>query len=498
VAETEARRYRLPPLVSTGLFGAFSTAQVVALGVGAAVALCSVLVGLAAIGGVALAVATVVAFKRVGALQLHELLVLKVAWLRRHLRGEIDWARPVPLLGAGERGIVALPPMMAGLEVFDHGAGNGRAGVAVVHDRTGGSVSVVLRARGDSQFSLSSPLEQDQRVASWGESIAGFCRENSAVSRVTWQEWSAAGGADEHFEQVRASVDDIAASATANYLRLLERVGPTSTSHETLITVTVDVGRVRLRRRQTGDALAAAVDTLLEEARLFAGRMEAGGLRVDPALTPAELTAAVRRRSDPTVIPHENALRRSLAASIGRAAVDFGPMAVREHWTHVQIDRALHRSYWVQSWPRLDVPAAWMDPLLLGTHGTRTLTVVFEPIAPSAAARAVDQAAIALDAAEATRTKHGFRIRASERRKRSEIEEREHELVAGHGDLACVGLLTVTATDEDTLDDVAADYESAAGHAGVELRPLESRHAAGWVAALPLGRSLARQRQPLT
>jgi hypothetical protein len=135
-----------------------------------------------------------------------------------------------------------------------------------------------------------------------------------------------------------------------------------------------------------------------------------------------------------------------------------------------------------------------MDPLLLGVHGTRTLTVVFEPIPPSAAARAVDQAAVALDAAEETRAKHGFRIRATERRKRSEIEAREHELVAGHGDVACVGLLTVAALDEDNLDDVAADYESAAGHAGVSLRPLESQHAVGWVAALPLGRNLAGRR----
>lgn len=500
MATTDARRYRLPPLVSTGLFGAFAPAQVVVLGGGALVALTCILAGWAPVGAAALLLAAIVAFKRVGAFQLHELLPLHAGWVRRRLRGEQRWARPVPLLGATERAPVPLPAVMDGLDLLGvpvASVAGSSGGAAVVHDRVAGTVAAVLRVRGDGQFSLSSAREQDNQVAGWGDAIAGFCRENSAVARVAWHEWSAAGGVDEHVEQVRAAVDDTAKSANADYLRLLERVGPTSTSHETLVTVAIDIGRVRLRRRQGGDAFEAAIAALLEEARLFVGRMEAAGLRVDPLLGPADLTSAVRKRSDPTVIPHENALRRSLASELGLAAADFGPMAVDERWTHVRVDRSVHRTYWIQSWPRLEVPAAWMDPLLLGAQACRSVTVVFEPIAPSAAARAVDQAAIALEAAEQARTKHGFRIRAAERRKLAEVEQREHELVAGHGDVACVGLITVTAGDEDELDDIAADYESAAGHAGVQLRPLESRHAAGWVASLPLGRTLARRREPL-
>ena len=45
-----------------------------------------------------------------------------------------------------------------------------------------------------------------------------------------------------------------------------------------------------------------------------------------------------------------------------------------------------------------------------------------------------------------------------------------------------------------TLDDAAADFEQSAAHAGVQLRPLEGRHGAGWVAGLPLGRTLATRR----
>ena len=162
--------------------------------------------------------------------------------------------------------------------------------------------------------------------------------------------------------------------------------------------------------------------------------------------------------------------------------------------THIQVDAAVHRSYWVEGWPRLDVPAAWMDMLLISPGGTRTVTVVFEPVAPSAAARAIDEAAVALESAETAKTKRGFRIRASDRRKREEVEQREHELVAGYGDLAYAGFVHVTAPDTDTLDDLAADVEQTAGHAGVLLRPLEGRHGAGWVASLPLGRTVTTRR----
>ena len=136
----------------------------------------------------------------------------------------------------------------------------------------------------------------------------------------------------------------------------------------------------------------------------------------------------------------------------------------------------------------------WMDLLLLGGLCTRTVTVVFEPIAPSQAARSVDEASVALESAEASKSKRGFRVRASERRLRDEVERREHELVAGYGELAYCGLVSVAARTLDELDDAAADFEQTAGHAGVQLRPLQGRHGAGWVANLPLGRTLATRR----
>ena len=270
---------------------------------------------------------------------------------------------------------------------------------------------------------------------------------------------------------------------------------PKAVTHDALVSVSLDLARVPARRARPTDALSAGLQLLVEELRLFSVRLEAGGLSVDPPLSPAEITAAVRSRSAPFAETQHRALGSSLAAGLGVAAADLAPMAVVEQWDHVRVDRAVHRAWWVEGWPRAEVPALWMDLLLLGGVCTRTVTVVFEPVAPSQSARAVDEASVALESAEASKSKRGFRVRAGDRRAREEVERREHELVAGHGELAYCGLITVSAPTIEELDDAGADFEQTAAHAGLQLRPLEGRHGAGWVASLPLGRTVAARRQ---
>jgi hypothetical protein len=277
--------------------------------------------------------------------------------------------------------------------------------------------------------------------------------------------------------------------AAQDYEDLLLRAAPRSVVHETLLSISVDLGALPHRRGRL-DAVSHGLQLLVEELRLLTVRLEGAGLLVDPPLSPAELTAAVRRRSAPFAESAADALHRTLSAGLGVSTGDLAPMAVAEDWEYVRVDGAVHRSWWVEGWPRLEVPAAWMDLLLLGGFCTRTVTVIFEPIAPSQAARAVDEAAVALESAEASKSKRGFRVRATDRRAREEVERRENELVAGFGDLSYCGLVCVAARSLEALDDAAADFEQSAGHAGVQLRALEGRHGLGWVASLPLGRSV--------
>lgn len=493
-ATEKPRSFRFSPLVRTGLFGSMPMSQVVVLAAGAGLSFVGILLRLLPWALLPALIAGVVAFKRVGGWALHELIPLKVAWWRR--RGDRLWFRTVPLLTFDEHPLPGMPPAMAGVELLDVDAAwvaaPGRvAGIGILRDEAANTLTAVLRVTGDGQFSLSSPETQDNRVGAWGDALGGFCRERLTVCRVTWQEWSTS-------RRVEAVLpgDERAgelAEAAADYVDLVTRAAPRSVAHDTLVSLTVDLAALPAKRARVTDLLAAGLQALVEEVRLFTVRLEAAGLRVDPPLSPAEVALAVRGRSTPFAESEQRVLASSLAAGLGVSTGDLAPMAVSEEWDSVRVDGAVHRSWWVEGWPRSEVPAMWMDMLLLGGECTRTVTVVFEPVSPSQSARSVDEASVALESAESTKSKHGFRVRASERRLREEVERREHELVAGYGELAYCGLVTVTGRTVDDLDDAAADFEQTATRAGVQLRPLDGRHAAGWVASLPIGRTVAQR-----
>jgi hypothetical protein len=179
-----------------------------------------------------------------------------------------------------------------------------------------------------------------------------------------------------------------------------------------------------------------------------------------------------------------------LAAAAGRGAIEWGPMAVESTWTTCRVDGSAHRTYRMASLPMLPVPADWLGPLLVGPAATRTVTMVYEPVPLQKAAAAANRELTSLEASDDDKMRRGFRVTARERRRRADVETRERELAQGHAEFRHVGFVTVTTADPDGLDEACAAVEQAAGQALVDLRPLAARQGAGWVASLPLGRSV--------
>jgi hypothetical protein len=236
--------------------------------------------------------------------------------------------------------------------------------------------------------------------------------------------------------------------------------------------------------------VAAAIDTLIEETRLSASRLESAGLRVDPPLSPLQLSAAIRLRSDPSRAQQVGSLRRSLAAAVGRGVLEWGPMAVEAEWFQTRVDGAVHRSYRIAAWPMLPVAADWLAPLLTCEGATRTVTVVLEPVTLARAAADANRQLTAIESDHAQKERHGFRLTARERRRQVDVEGRERELAEGHPEFRHVGLVTVTAPGIEALEEACARVEQAAAQSMLDLRPLAARQAEGWVASLPLGRSV--------
>lgn len=497
--DTSPRRYRFAAFRRSGLFGNVPPSLLVTLAVGVIAGWLAVLAQAPLPVAVApLLVCGIVGFGRLGGRPIHEVLPRLVLWAWRRALRRHRWCREVPLIVDGALPS-SLPRPLDGLRLIEVDrpwmiAGLPPGAVGIVQDRTTGTVTAMLPVSGDGQFALADPLTQDSRVDLWGLALAGFCREGGAVARVTWRDWTSPGGIDEHLRDVRTRwADEADSTARQSYLTLVETVAPTSVRHEVLLEVTVDLRMVRNKRRRPGGDTEGAVSLLLEEVRLFAARLEHAGLDVGAPLDAAAVVEATRVRSDPRLVGLLPTLGRSLAAAARKASADFGPMAVEEHWDHVRVDGSVHRTWWFARWPRREVPAGWLDQLLFGIPATRTVTVVFEPFAPSRSDRDIDKETVTRETNAEDRARRGFRIRAADRKAAREVSLRESELNDGYSELAYVGLLTVTADSVEELDDLGGIVEQTAAQAGIELHPMYARQASGWVSSLPLGRTVARR-----
>ena len=77
----------------------------------------------------------------------------------------------------------------------------------------------------------------------------------------------------------------------------------------------------------------------------------------------------------------------SLAQRTGVLGPENGrPLAMKTEWSSVWIDGALHRTYWVESWPRRPVPAGWLQSFLVAAE-SMSMTVIHRPVDPARSQR---------------------------------------------------------------------------------------------------------------
>ena len=429
----------------------------------------------------------------------HEWLPVALRHGARRASGGAGWRAPLPLLtgrASDQRTEPPLPPFLSGLSILDAGPATwaGSTPIGVVRDRRDRTISASVPVAGRA-FSLGERAEQERLLQSWGDVLGGFCTERGPVGRVRVTEWAAPVGVGDHEEYLADHGHSRGtAQARADYEQLLASAGPGAVGHEVLVTITVELRRVKATRR-AGRADDAAVDLLLEELRTLANRLDAAGLHAGPPLTPTATAVALRRRLDPATVRRLATRRASLAEATGLVSPwNAGPLATEIGWGSVRVDGSFHRTYWIAEWPRLDVGPAWLEPVLLHAGGVRTFALHYEPTPPSRSHRRIDRDSTRLAADEEQRNRGGFRIGARHRRAQAAVLEREAELVAGYHELEHAGFVTVSAHDEATLARSCAEYEQVAAQAGLELRALDGRHELGLVCALPLGRGLARRR----
>lgn len=479
-AEPTELRFRFAPRESRGLLLGLRPRQIVLL----AVAGVTVVAGAAAgtVGlllGVLLACTLGVAcFVPVGGRSAEEWAPIAARWLWRGASGR-QW-RGGP--AAPESDGITLPPPLDALTILAV-ADNGRT-IAVAADRRRATYTAVLAVRGRT-FALLEASDKARRVSAWGAALASLAREGSPITRVQWTERTLPDDGSALRRWFTAHATDPASPAAQSYAELIEGAGPVTQTHETYLAVQLDARRARRAIRQAGGGDTGAAEVLLRELRTLEGRLRAADLDLTGWLPPRALGRFLRTA-------YERGSRPTLARRDGdgdRAGCDpkaAGPMAADTGWSTYRTDDAYHATFWIAEWPRMDVDAGFLTPLLLHTTVSRTVSVVMEPVSPRKAAREVQAARTAELADEALREKAGQITSARRTQEHDALLARERELVAGHGDYRFTGYLTVTAATPDELENACGEVEQAAHQSLLEVRRLYGEQDTAYAAALPM------------
>jgi hypothetical protein len=351
--------------------------------------------------------------------------------------------------------------------------------IAAVHDPRRRRLTAVARIEGPAHL-LQNSDEQDRRVTAYGRLIAGLCQGNR-IARAQVLERTLPDPGDGLSDWARQRNLDATTPAGAIYQDLLQHAAPAAARHETLFGFSLDLDAVAREVRKHGGGMAGAIAVLESEVRAFQMSFAAAGV-AGCWLNAPELAMSLRVAFDPA------ASRATRAAQAGLAPAAAGPLAIDADWDHLRTDSSFHRVYVVSEWPRVRATPGFLSPLLLKPGVRRTFSLVLQPIAIGKALRDARRDQVERVTDRATRAKIGQLETEQDRQLDADVAQREKDLAAGHGDVRWIGLLAVSADDEQSLDDACTEMEIAASQALLDLRRLVGQQVEGFLAAaLPFG-----------
>jgi hypothetical protein len=501
----EGRFYEFPPQAPDAVLLGLGPLQASVLLGTAVVAVGGVLVGVPVLPLLVFAgLGAALAWGRVAGDAVVEWLAVWLVSLWRRVRGQHRWMADVPwweieVGGDGEVPMearpVELPPCLRGVELSEALAEELTApGFGVVRDTRAGTASVLLRVSGV-EFALLEPSEQDSVVGRWGDVLSSLCTERNPVVQVSWTATSAPSGLAEHRawlareRESAEAVGEAAADAVASYELLVAEMGTATVDYEVTVAITVSANAVTLRRRPgLADPQVRLLQVLERAASGVASDLSDAGLSVEGPLGPGEVAEVLRSRVDPEGV-RVRRQGRLLGERLGAVQPEAaGPMVLSETFGSLEIDGTHQAVYVVSEWPRSARRADWFGDVL-DWPGTvdRTVTVLHVPEGLSMSLKRIERQLTGLAADEAVAADRGKRVNAFHRRAEAAAQQREEELVSGHGQMKVVGLCVISAAKDEELIDGCDLLERQCRTLGMDVRRLWGRQAAGWAAAAGIG-----------
>jgi hypothetical protein len=450
------------------------------------------------------------AFVRIGGRTADEWAAAAISWSLVALRGQhkfvsaafapaskTDPAGPPPM---------DLPGILAPLKILTADGGVGGDGIAVVRNARERTCTAVARVQVPG-IGLVDSARRDQRVSGWGALLSSMCRENHPVTRVQALQRivpeSGASLRQWHAGHLDPDSPVLASDVTTG---LLATSTLASSQRESYLAFTMDERRVASQIKAAGGGEAGACAVLTRHLRALGPAISGAGLRIGGWLAPRDLAEVIRTAFDPHSSRELDARRAAWQAAIqagqepdglapGVTPAAAGPAAAQADPGRYAHDGATSVTYWVHDWPRHQVYATALMPLLAESLHRRSFSLHAEPLGPRNAERSVMRERTARDVAVRMRQRTGQVIPEHERQAMARAQAQDAERAAGHGLVRFTAYVSVTVTDPATLADACAALEADAAAARVELRRMWFAQDSGFaLGALPLGLGLPRRR----
>jgi hypothetical protein len=338
-----------------------------------------------------------------------------------------------------------------------------RAGVI---ERGDGTVSVILSVE-CTGISLLGSEEANRRIDGFVAALASAARHGSVIDRASWSMWSRPADPDALLRDLRERGNHGSEETKDAYRSLLHTVAAHGVKRQVAVTL-----RAPLRGRSD------AVSALLEEAASMAQGLQEGGHQRVALASRGEIVAMFSDRFGAEVfagVGEDDEVSVALSAEL-----DFGDL---------RCGSQVATSWWIAEWPRHEVGAELLAPLLL-SDPNRSMSVVVEPVPASLALRRAQSAKTTGAADDELRRRGGFLLDRRREREADHLLAREAELVDGHGSIRMTGYISTVAEDRAQLASQIADVELGAAQAQLTLLRLQGDHGRGYLATLPLAGGL--------
>jgi len=334
--------------------------------------------------------------------------------------------------------------------------------IGLIEDNAG-SVSVVLFVE-SSGIALLTGQAKDARIDGFITALSSLARERPVIDCVSWSMWTTASEPGERYRDLRKRSENATQESSQSYRDFLEEVGRVGVSRHVAITL-------RMSSKRIQDSSVSLVD----EAHALSRALRESG---HPSVSIASASEII------DLFDHHPGCR----SHRGDASTQIS-FEGTSHFTMLECDNKLVNSWWIMEWPKFEVTAEFLAPLVLGDT-SRTISVVVELVPPSVALRRAQSAKTSGVADQELRRRGGFLLDRRRERESGHLENREAELIDGHRSLRIVGYVAVTADDDASLQSKISETELAGAQAHLGLLRLNGDHLRGYLATLPLARGL--------